>query len=164
MMIECGKAVNTHGVKGELKVLSLCDEGFFGLVDEVIIKEKTYKVQSFRQNRGSVLLKLEGVNDMTAAEAFKGEPVYAEKEKVRLPENRVFYSDIYGFSVFDERFSRVTGKILSSSEGAKGVLLEIETPSGKMLLPDIPQFVLKKDLEKKTVFIKTIEGFYPDEN
>ena len=121
-------------------------------------------MKSFRENGGVALVCLEGVNDMTAAEKLKGETVFAEREDVSLPENRLFYSDIYGFDVFDERFSRVTGKVVSSRQGVKNVMLEIETPAGVMLLPDLPEFVLKKDEKTKTVFIKTIEGFYPDVN
>ena len=164
MRIECGKAVNTHGVAGELKVKSYCDDGFFKRISAVYVDSVRYKVAGSRDHAGHVLLRLEGVNDMTAAEKLKGRTLYAEREDIDMPEGRVFYSEITGFQVFDERFGRVTGVIKGVTEAPAGILLEIGTEKGLMLLPDIPQFVLSKDVKEKTVTVRTIEGSYPDED
>lgn len=164
MKIECGKIVNTHGIAGELKVQSYCDGGFFKRIKAVSTENAAYKVESSREHAGFVLLRLEGINDMTSAEKLKGQVIFAEKSDIKMPENRVFYSDLYGFEIYDERFSEKTGILKSAQESAGRILLEIETEKGLMLLPDIPAFVIKKDLEKKTIYIRTIEGLYPDEN
>ncbi len=164
MKIECGIAVNTHGITGELKVRSFCDDGFFGRIRAVYADGVRYGVTGVRTHAGHVLLRLEGIKDMTAAEKLKGKTLFAEREDIDMPEGRVFYSEIVGFSVFDERFGRVTGSVAGVSEAPSGILLEIKTEKGTMLLPDIPQFVLSKSLKDKTVTVRTIEGSYPDED
>ena len=161
-MIECGKIVNTHGVRGELKVRSYCDEGFFKKIRFVCVQGEKYKVLSSRENNGIVLLKLENVNDMTAAERLKGFVMTAEREDIDIPENTYFYSELYGAEVFDIRKNAVVGVLSSTEESPAAVLLLIKTEKGSLLLPDVPAFVREKSPKK--IIIETIEGFYPDEN
>ena len=60
-ILECGKVLNTHGVRGEIKVDNYCDEGFFKKIKTVTIGGAEYRVKSARDHGTFVLLTLDGI-------------------------------------------------------------------------------------------------------
>ena len=78
-LIETGKIVNTHGVRGELKVTPWTDDpAVFTTFKTLYIDNAPYPVRSARFQGQNVLLKLDGVNDMTAAEGLKNKIIFAD--------------------------------------------------------------------------------------
>ena len=67
-LLEIGKIVNTHGIKGELKLLPHEDDpGDLRGLQSLFIDGRELKVLSARVHKGALLVTLEGVNDMDAA-------------------------------------------------------------------------------------------------
>ena len=60
--IECGRIINTHGIAGEVKIDSYCDEGFFKRISRISTGSETFEVLSSRNHKGFVLARLEGIN------------------------------------------------------------------------------------------------------
>ena len=60
--IECGKIINTHGIAGEVKIDSYCDEGFFRRISRISTGSETFEVLSSRSHKGFVLARLQGIN------------------------------------------------------------------------------------------------------
>ena len=88
--LEAGKVVTTHGVRGEMKLELWCDG--------VDVPEKggqavplgrsggrCYKITSIRAQGQMALLQLEGVNDMDAARALRGQVFYFDRNDATLP-------------------------------------------------------------------------------
>ena len=73
--IDVGQIVNTHGLRGEVKVNPRTDAPEVFEVFEILCTEdgKEYKVESVRYQKNCVLLKLSGVNNMTEAEKILAE-------------------------------------------------------------------------------------------
>ncbi len=166
-MIYVLKIVNTHGVKGEVKALHYTDgEEFFENVDTLYSKDgkKAYVIQNWRFHKGAVLLKLEGVDDMDAAELLRGVELYAREEDLpELPDGRYYYFQLIGLNAVLEN-GEVVGRVADVVESAGRELLEIALPGGKKcLIPKCDAFVGPVDLEKKQVLITPIEGLIDDE-
>ena len=75
-----GDVVNTQGIKGEVRVIPCTDdESRFELLDSVFLEQRgkmtEYYIENVRYHKQFVLLKFEGVDDMTAAEKLKGATV-----------------------------------------------------------------------------------------
>ena len=74
---QIGKIVNTHGIKGELKVLPLTDnpERYDDLewvyIDKNGFMDKT-NIETVKYFKGFVILKFTGVDSIEKAEALKG--------------------------------------------------------------------------------------------
>ena len=163
-VIECGKIVNTHGIAGEVKIENYCDEGFFKRISRISAGSETFEVLSSRTHKGFVLARLGGINTVGDAMRLKGKPVFAERKDINMPRGHVFYSDLYGFDVFDRRVQRVVGKLKEVRESTASMLYIIESEGKEILVPDVPAFSRGYDLDKQIVEIETIEGMLPDED
>ena len=70
--METGKIVNTHGIKGELKVEPWSDTPDFLLeLDRVFIDKVEYEVENARVHQNHVLMKLAGIDVGPYREPFE---------------------------------------------------------------------------------------------
>lgn len=159
-LIEIGKIVNTHGIKGEIKVMPLCDD-ISMLLDfkEMYLDNKKIAVKSARIHKNTALLFLENFNNINDSERLKNKFLYVDKTLIKLDENSNFIVDIIGCSVFDETTNRVLGVIIDILTPPSHDIYVIETSQLKqILIPVVPQFVINVDTETKKVIVKTIDG------
>lgn len=160
--IEAGKIINTHGVSGEMKLEVWLDSpAYLKTFKRIFAGEqlKEYKVLSARTQKGFVLIKLEGIEDMNAAMAMKDTVISVARKDAALRKGSYFLCDIIGAAVRTE-----DGEMI-------GVLEEImENPahpifivrgSEEHLIPAVPEFVISVDLESNdgpVVTVRLIEG------
>lgn len=166
-MIEVLKIVNTHGVKGHVKAIHFTDgEDFFNKVKTLYNKDASvkYVVDEWKFHKGSVLMKLRGTDDMTAAERLKGATLYAKEEDLpKLPEGRYYYFQLAGLKAVLADGS-VLGEVCEVSDGPGGEMLNIRRPSGKLaLVPKCDAFVKEISLKRGEIVITPIEGLIDDE-
>ncbi len=155
--IEAGKIVNTHGVKGEVKIQVWLDSPeFLKKFKTVYIDNKAVKLLSGRVHKGFLIAVLDGVEDVNSAMSLKNKTVYIDRKDAKLPKGAYFLQDIIGASVVTEDGSEI------------GVLKDIlETPASHIyvvqgevehLVPAVDEFVLKVDAENAVVTVRLIEG------
>ena len=109
MRLKVGKIVNTHSLKGEVKVISSTDfeeERFKGskllitrgnqLIREVV-------VESYRNHKNFLLVKFEEIDSVEEAEKLKNLQIKIDSTEVgELEENEFYFHEIIGCQVFDE--------------------------------------------------------------
>ena len=155
--LEAGKIVNTHGVRGEVKIEAWADTPeFLCGFDTVYIDGQAVDLRSARVHGNFVIASLDGVENINAAMALKGKIVCIDRSDVRLPAGRVFVADIIGARVVSD-----TGEEL-------GVLADVwERPANnifvvrgrrEILIPDVPEFILSLDAESGLVTVHLREG------
>jgi 16S rRNA processing protein RimM len=91
-----GKFVNTHGIKGEIRLLSKYEyENEIEIGKKVIIKDKTFIINSKRKHKNFTLLTFEGISNINDIEYLKGNEIYTEisASKEHIPEyiNSIIY-------------------------------------------------------------------------
>lgn len=161
-----GEIVNTQGIKGEMRVIPHTDDiTRFELLDRIfilrrgVLEEK--EIQTVRYHKQFVLLKLKGIDDINAAEPYKGCEIQIPAEEA-LPcgEDEYYIRDLYGMSVYDEE-----GELLGALSdilftGANDVYVIQPTDPDKkdILLPAIKQCVLNVDVAQKKMMVKLLEG------
>ncbi len=158
-----GKIVNTHGIKGEVKIYPHTDDITEITEQPCLFVEykgelKEYTVLSVREHKGMVLAKLEGIDDMTAAERLKGCAVRITRDMAKpCGEDEYFIKDLYGMEVVTE-----DGKILGELydilfTGANDVYI-VRTGGKDILIPAIKQCILNVDITAKKMTVKLLEG------
>ena len=110
-LLECGKIVNTHGIRGELKVDNYCDDGFFKKIKTVLIGGTEYKIKAVRNHGAFVLLTLEGIETVEQAMLLKNKAITIPRADLKLKKGEYLYQDIYGFDVYDLRTETTIGKL-----------------------------------------------------
>ncbi len=159
-LIETGKIVNTHGVKGELKVVPWADAPtVFENFKTLIIDNVPYSVRSVRFQGQNVLLKLEGIHDMSTAEGLKNKIVYANREDFHLPDGTYFITDLLGLTVVEYESGTELGKITQVLSTGANDVYEVSCPDGKKhYIPAIKECIRATDLDAKVMRIHVMEG------
>lgn len=162
--LEAGKIVNTHGVKGDVKIESWCDEPeVFGELSALYLRQggeyRAYRLTRASTVKGMALCHLEGIDTLDDAVALRNRVVFADREEIPLPEGAVFMVDLIGLPVVDIDDGKVYGTIAEVQQGLASDLYEIKTETGTVLFPAVPEFVKEIDLDKG-VFIRPIGGFF----
>ena len=90
-----GKISTTHGVRGEVKVISYSEDiNRFKDLKEVMIDDKTYEVENVKIQPQKVILKLKGIDNMDTAIRYKEKLIKIHrKDAIELPEDRYFVWD-----------------------------------------------------------------------
>lgn len=157
-----GKIINTHGIKGEMKVEAYTDfiEERFKKNSTIYITEKylPFKVKTYRLHKGNILLTLIDHEDINLIEKYKGQNIYKAKEDIKpLKKGEYYFRDIKGLDVYID--DKLVGKVIDMEEGTRANLMRIEKLDKNIsLVPFMPQYVLNVDLENKRIDIINLEG------
>ena len=164
-----GKIVNTHGVRGEIKVLphtDFAEQRFAKNSPLLIVSPKggapvPVTVESSRFHKNMYILKLKEIADINEAEKYKDSllKITADLQE-ELPEDEYYFHEIIGCRVVtDDDPAEELGTITEIlTPGANDVWV-VKTPQGKeILLPSIPDVILDVDKEARLVKVHLMEG------
>ena len=158
--IEAGEIVTTHGVRGEMKVLTWLDSPedlcAFG---RCRIAGKDYKIESCRVQKTCNLLKVSGIDTMEAAQAMRGKIVELYRED--MAEGVIFAAELLGMEVYTQ------GVLLGKLEDVldyPGNQVYVVKGEHEYLIPAVKAFVHATDLEANRMEVTVIEGMRSDEN
>ena len=158
--IEAGEIVTTHGVKGEMKILTwldspddLCD------FDRCRIDGREYEITSCRVQKTCNLLKVNGIDTMEAAQAMRGKIVELYREDIS--DDVIFAAELIDVDVFSNGES--LGKIVDVLD-YPGNQVYVVRGEHEYMIPAVKAFVLSTDLEANRMEVTTIEGMRSDEN
>ena len=158
--IEAGEIVNTHGVRGEVKVLCwLDDPEMLCEFDRCRIDGKEYTMDQVRVQKTCNLVKLQGIDTMEAAMAMRGKTVELYREDI--DDEVIFAAELVGVQVFAE--SKCIGKIREVLD-YPGNSVYVVKGEHEYMIPAVKQFILSTDMEKNEMQVRLIEGMRSDEN
>jgi 16S rRNA processing protein RimM len=165
--LECGEIINTHGVRGAVKINPWCDSpAVLASMKRVFFADgdgyrpvRVRKTAIFKQ---FVLAELEGITDIDQAMALKGTVLYAAREDFHLGENDHFIADLIGLPVYDARDGRKYGTLVEVTQGAASDLYTVRTPSGDRMMPAVDAYVQRVDPDEG-VYVTPIPGMLEDE-
>ena len=155
--LDCGEIVNTHGIRGEVRIVPWADSpDFLRSFSTLYVDGAAMAVESSRVHKGSVITALEGVDTVEQAMALKGKTVQIRREDAKLPDGTFFLADIIGLDVVDEAGNKL------------GILREVLSPSRQqvyvvagereIMIPAVPEFVLETNIQGGYLKVRLIEG------
>lgn len=156
--IEAGEIVNTHGVRGELKMLPWLDspEDMRGFT-RCRIGGKDYAITACRVQNTCDLLKLEGVDTVEAAQALRGKTVTLYRED--MDEDVIFAGDLIGMEVFSQ--GEKIGELTQVLDYPGNQVYVVKGEKAYML-PAVKEFILSTDLDGNRMEVKLLEGMETD--
>lgn len=148
--IVIGKYVNTHGIKGEIRIKSNFEykDRVFKVGNEIII-DKPYTITSYRVHKDYDMVTLEGINSINDIIDLKNSLVYIDKDKY-LANNDYLDSDLIGFKVINKEFNLIVTDISYINEKKKLLVAE------NKLIPF--ELIDKIDYSNKIIIIKDVIG------
>lgn len=161
-----GKIVNTHGIKGELKVKASTDfiEERFQKGQHILIDDDGQMVDmvvlKHRFHKGHVLVTFDGYQDINKVEKYKGCMLYALKNPELLDEGEYYVGDLIGCEVYN--LGQLIGKVSDVQLYDHHDVLVVEGKQ-RVLIPYVDAFVETEDIENKRIDVHLIEGFYNED-
>ncbi len=162
--LRVGTFVNTHGIKGEIKVYPHTDDvKRFSDLESVIIdtgKEYIrYEIQNVRYFKNMAILKFKDINNINDIEKYKGSDLLITREQaVPLEEGEYFICDIIGAVVTTDEGEELGIVKDVIQTGANDVYLVKGKDNKEILLPVIPSCVLDINTDEKTVKVHVLPG------
>ena len=158
--IEAGEIVNTHGIRGEVKVLCwLDDPEMLCEFDRCRIEGKEYVMEQVRVQKTCNLVLLSGIDTMEKAQAMRGKTIELYREDI--DDEVIFAAELIGMEVFCEGES--IGKIKEVLD-YPGNSVYVVKGKYEYMIPAVNQFILSTDMEANRMEVKLIEGMRSDEN
>lgn len=158
--IEFGKIVNTHGIKGEVKIYSYTDDPDNILkLKNVYIDSVKYDVEKIRYVSNMFVIKIKGIDRIEDTECIMNKEIKREvSDKEFENDNEFFVRDLIGIEVFDESDIYI-GKLKQVlNTGANDVYVINRENKEELLLPAIAQVVKQIDIKKRKMTVCIMEG------
>jgi len=165
--LEVGQIVNTHGLKGEMRVDPWCDDPEFICMFNKLYLENgdTIKITKARVQKNVAVIKAEGIDTIEQADTMRRKILYINRDDVELDEDVFFVQDILGCEVIDEETRQCYGKITDVLKtGANDVYQVTDSESKNYLIPVIDDVVISTDIDAGVVVIRPMKGIFDDED
>lgn len=160
-----GEIVNTHGVKGEVRIKQITD--FIERFDPgatVYLKDKANDytpliIATSRLHKNLILVKFEQYSTLEEAERLRGASLYIKEDQLtELAQGEFYYHEIIGCTV-----QSTTGDVIGIIDsilapGANDVWVVKDKSGKEYLIPYIPDVVTAVDVKNKLVTIEVMEG------
>lgn len=155
--LEAGQIVNTHGIRGEVRIVPWADDALFlKRFKTFYIDNKPVRVLSSRVHKDMLIAQLEGITDINAAMPLKNKVIKIDRSDARLPKGAFFIQDILGASVVDEQGVEI-GKLTDVLDVPRGQVYEVKGET-EHLIPAVPEFILNVDADAGIIVVRLIEG------
>ncbi len=163
-LLEVGKIVNTHGLRGEVKVVPWTDyPEVFEDIETVYIKRKTeyekLDIAGLKYQKNNLIVRFSQLKDINEAEKYKNQVLYAERDALgELPEGVYYIADLIGLEVVKEDGEKV-GIINDVFNTGSNDIYDVKREGKKnMLIPVIDDVVIDIDIEGGKVTVRMMEG------
>jgi 16S rRNA processing protein RimM len=163
-MLEAGKIVNTHGLRGEVKVVAWTDyPEDFEDIEYVYVKRKTgdekLHISSIKYQKNNLIVKFAEIKDINEAEKYKNQVIYVERDMLgELPEGVHYIADLLGSTVVDVNGEKI-GVIEDVFNTGANDIYDVKREGKKnMLIPVINDVVKNIDIENKIITVEIMEG------
>ena len=153
--INIGKIVNTHGIKGEVRILS-----DFKYKDKIFKKgmkfyvgkdKKEYIVNSYRFHKIYDMVTFDGYNNINDVLDIKGKLVYIDNDDLVLDNGEIYIDNLIGYDV------NIGGKNRGKVTGVMHMKANDILRVNDILIPYVKdEFIIK--IENNTIYVKDIGG------
>lgn len=160
-LIKIGKIVNTHGIKGELRLLSKFPYKEKVFIKDIIIyinKENKEIINSYRKHKNFDMITLKGYNNINEVLKYKGKNAYIDSDDIKLDKDKYLDEEIIGLNVIYEGKNK--GTVYNIERYDKTSLLVINNNDKEYLIPYNDNIVEKIDINNKKIYIKDIKGLF----
>lgn len=158
--IEAGEIVTTHGVRGEVKVLSWLDSPeMLCEFDRCRISGREYVMDSVRVQKTCNLVKLRGVDTMEDAQKLRGKTMELYREDIS--DELIFAAELVDVEVYAD--GACIGKIKEVLDHP-GNSVYVVQGEREYLIPAVKEFILSTDLERNQMQVKLLKGMASDED
>lgn len=155
-----GKIVQTHGIKGELRIRSnflkkdrVFKKGFtLYLGDE----KKLEVINTYRPHKEFDMVTFDGYSNINEVLDYLKLLVYAKKEDIELKEDEYILEELIGLNVIEDGIC--LGKVNEIVYNNSNILLNVVSENKNFYIPNNPNFIKEVNLSEKEVIVENAKG------
>lgn len=162
--LEVGQIVNTHGIKGYVKIVPFTNYiERFDELEKVYIKKRNetinLDIEDIKYQKNMVLVKFKGIERIEEAETLKNSLVLINRDSaIELEEGEYFIVDLIGVEVYTDE-DKLLGKLEDIYNTGSNDIYVVKDELGKqILLPALKEVIKDIDLENKKMTVHLIQG------
>jgi len=157
-----GKIVNTHGIKGEIRILSK-----FKYKDKVFKKNMAIYIgnnkdkeviNTYRVHKNFDMITMNGYDNINQILKYKGCNVYINEDDLELNSDEYLDTDIENFDVIVN--DKVMGKVVRVERYATNNLIVVNNGVKDFLIPNVRDIILDVDLKQRCIVVADIKGLF----
>ena len=153
-----GKIVATHGIKGELRILSdfPFKEKVFVIGNKLIIDSKEYTIKSYRVHKNFDMVTFDDYSNINEVLFLLKKDVYFSKSDLYLEDNEILDEDLITYDVYslDGRKGKIE-EIFMASKNNKILRIIFDK---EVLVPMFSPMIKEINKKEKKLVIELIDG------
>lgn len=155
--IYVGKVVGTHGIKGEIRIVSDSE-----IKDQVFVANKNiyigehfenFTIRTYRHHKIYDMVTLNDIDDINEVIRLKGKKVYIKRDDIII--NDYLLEDLIGMKVLEDNI--ILGKVIDVIKNGSNILLQISGEKN-FYIPKVNEYIISVDLDKKVITTKNTKG------
>ena len=156
--ITVARIIKPFGLRGRVVIESLTDfPARFAPGSILLIDDQPFEITTSRPQKHRWVLKFKGVDTPEDAETLRGALLQVPESQLHpLPEGQFYRFQIIGLLAVT-RDGRELGPVKDVLETPANDVYQVQTPTGELLVPALPDFVLKVDLEAGKMVVEDVE-------
>jgi len=157
-----GKIVNTHGLKGEVRILSSFkykNKVFIPKMKIYIGKDKIEEIiTTYRHHKIFEMITMNGYNNIDEVLKYKGDYVFINRDDLHLDKNEYLDEDIIGLNVYTD--NKCLGKVSKIENHNGNEILMVKNNDKFYLIPYNFDIIQDINLDLRTINVKNIPGLF----
>lgn len=160
-LLEVGKIVNTHGLRGEVKVIPWTDypEVFENIKYVSLSDGRGLEIKGIKYQKNNIIVKFAEISDIDEAMKLKEKVLFAERDELgELPEGVHYIKDLIGMSVVSDDGESI-GEVADVLQTGANDIYEVKRKGEKpLLIPVIDDVVLNIDTDSSVITVHLMDG------
>jgi len=163
--VSIGKIVNTHGIKGEIRLLS-----DFKFLKKVFVKDfpiyigeikEKQIINSYRPHKQFHMITLKGYTNINEVLKYKGKNAYILRSDLNLENDEFLDEDLIDLNVIYQ--DKIIGQVIGFENHSINKIINVKSVQSVYKIPFNFAIIENIDLEKKCIYIKNIKGLINNE-
>lgn len=157
--IYVGTIVSTHGIKGEIRIISKLEQSLkekaFKVGYSILINDKEYKLRSYRRHKNYDMVLLDDFNNINDVLFLMKQKVYIDSKYIELSAKEDFELNYKEYEVITSDKQKGVVKALEET-GNNYKIIRVVVNNKEELVPYNEHFLKKIDSSKKQVEIELL--------
>lgn len=157
--IYVGLVVSTHGIKGEIRIVSKLEKSLkdkvFKIGNSILINDKEYKIKSYRRHKNYDMVLLEAFNNINDVLFLMKQKVYIDSKYIELSAKEDFELNYKEYEVITSNKQKGIVKSLEET-GNNYKIIRVLINNREELVPYNEHFLKKIDSSKKQVELELL--------
>lgn len=157
--IYVGTIVSTHGIKGEIRIISKLEQSLkekvFKVGNSILINDKEYKLRSYRRHKNYDMVLLDDFNNINDVLFLMKQKVYIDSKYIELSAKEDFELNYMEYEVITSANQKGLVKALEET-GNNYKIMRVVINNKEELVPYNEHFLKKIDSSKKQVEIELL--------